>query len=332
MYNNAMLFSLLQIGQVFSTYLSDYFAKESQHVRNQYTELLKNHLDDANLLNKPAANGVLAHVPVLRWDRVKTAQQLVSTVGNKVFLNRVFSVTTDTVCRMESIGRDDKKLTHRLKDLFLLQMAFLSDGLFVPWSKACIAALLRQYTNRASTTTLPPSEILALLAVLTYGVGKIKSHFDEVFLRPLSIVPNIVAVCKESRLKLFRELDVSARQIIYAWTLCAVALVEKTLLSLQSKYDYAPKFESHSRAEATTACDSAVKIIASIVAVIRAHESRLLGLDMVKLFWRPLGQQVIGVVVSHVRRQRVTPEGCKYLSRDIKEYSKVSIMCLESCA
>ena len=33
--------------------------------------------------------------------------------------------------------------------------------------------------------------------------------------------------------------------------------------------------------------------------------------------------QVIGVIVSHVRRQRVTPEGCKYLTRDMKEYSKV---------
>lgn len=260
----------------------------------------------------------------------------------------MFSVTTDTVCRMESIGRDDKKLTHRLKDLFLLQMAFLSDGLFVPWSKACIGALLRQYTNRTSTTTLPPSEILALLGVLTYGVGRIKSHFDEVFLRPLSIVPNIVAVCKESRMKTFRELDVSARQIIYAWTLCSVALVEKTLTSLQSKYDYAPKFESHNntRVEATTACDSAVKIILSIVSTIKAFEAKLLGLDMVKLFWRPLGQQVgfirmiliidhayylhrnvcqvVGLIVSHVRRQRVTPEGCKYLSRDIREYSKVT--------
>ncbi len=303
--------------------------KESTHVRNQYSEILRDALEDVNMLSKPASSGVLQQVPLMRADRVKSVLQLVQTVGNKVFLNRIFTVTTDTVCRMESIGRDDKKLTHRLKDLFLLQMAFLSEGLFVPWSKACITVLLKQHASRSSITTLPPSDILALLGVLTYGVGKIKSHFDEVFLRPLSILPNIVAVCKESRLKVFRELDIAARQIIYAWTLCSVALVERTLTSLQSKYDYAPKFESArgagTRLEPTTACDTACKTLQSVVNVIKNYESRLLGLDLTKLFWRPLGQQMVGLIVSHTRKLRVTPEGCKYLSRDIKEYSKVKI-------
>jgi len=283
-----------QIGQVFSTYLSDYFVKESQHVRNQYTDLLNTALNDSTLLTKPANNGVLAQVPLMRSDRIKTPQLLVSTVANKVFLNRVFSVTTDAACRMESIGRDDKKLTHRLKELYLLQLAFLSDALLQPWSKYCIATQLKTFSNRAAITALPPQEMLTVLSVLTYGVSRIKSHFDEVFLRPLSIVPNIVAVCKESRLKVFRELDLSARQLIYIYTLCCVALVEKTLLSLQSKYDYAPKFENNnkSKIEPTSACENVVKILQAVVQTLRNYESKLLGMDVVKLFWRPLGQQV----------------------------------------
>lgn len=104
--------------------------------------------------------------------------------------------------------------------------------------------------------------------------------------------------------------------------------MEKVLSSLQSKYDYAPKFESAAnssgaRLEPTTACDSACKVLQATISAVRTYESRLLGLDLVKVFWRPLGQQVLGVVISHLRRQKITPEGCKFVHRDIKEYSRV---------
>lgn len=294
-------------------------------MRNQYSELLRDAVEDATMLSKPDTKGPL-QLPLLRADRIKTILSVVQSVGNKVFLNRVFSVTTDTVCRMESIGRDDKKLTHRIKDLFLLQLAFLSEGMLIPWSKACITVLLKQLANRNATTMLPPSEILALLTVLTYGVSRIKSHFDEVFLRPLSIVPNIVAVCKENRMKAFRDLDMVARQIIYAWTLCAAAQVERTLTTLQSKYDYAPKFEAAGvKQEPTTACDTACKTITAALNAVRQYEAKLLGLDLVKLFWRPFGQQLVGIIITHVRKQKITPEGYKALSRDLKEYSKVPL-------
>jgi hypothetical protein len=167
----------------------------------------------------------------MRPDRIKSTLSIVQTVGNKVFLNRIFAIVTDAVVRMESIGRDDKKLTHRLKDLFLLEVGFLTEGLFVPWAKSCVSVLLKQLSNRSSAG-LPPPEVLAVLAAITYGVSKMKSHFDEVFLRPLQAVPNIVAVCKENRMKAFRELDLMARQMLYAWTACAVAQVSVNAMSL----------------------------------------------------------------------------------------------------
>lgn len=100
------------------------------------------------------------------------------------------------------------------------------------------------------------------------------------------------------------------------------------LASLQSKYDYSPKFDpatNGGRLEPTVACDSACKAIQSIISAVRTYEAKLLGLDLVKVFWRPFGQQVIGVLISHLRRQKISPEGCKFLNRDIKEYSRVSL-------
>jgi hypothetical protein len=99
------------------------------------------------------------------------------------------------------------------------------------------------------------------------------------------------------------------------------------LTSLQSRYDYSPKFDptaNGARLEPTVACDAACKALQGIISVVRTYETKLLGLDMVKVFWRPLGQQVVGVLISHLRKQKITPEGCKFVNRDIKEYSRVS--------
>jgi hypothetical protein len=217
--------TITQIGQVFSTYLTDYFTKEALHVRNQLSEMLRSAVDDPNALARPATSGAV-QLPMMRADRIKSVPWIVQTVGNKVFVNRIVAIVTDAVCRMESIGRDDKKLTHRLKDMFLLEIGYLHEGLFLPWSRATVTSLLRLVSTRTNANTGPPlPETLAVLAVITYGVGRMKSHFDEVFARPLAVVPNIVAVCKENRLKVFKELDLMTRQMLYAWTICAVAQV-----------------------------------------------------------------------------------------------------------
>ena len=56
---------------------------------------------------------------------------------------------------------------------------------------------------------------------------------------------------------------------------------------------------------------------------LNQYKSKLIGLDMMKLFWKPIGIQVIGLIISHIRRQKITYEGAKVLIKDIKEYSKV---------
>jgi hypothetical protein len=226
----------MQIGQVFSTYLTDYFTKEALHVRNQLSEMLRSAVDDPNALSRAATSGAV-QLPMMRADRIKSVPWIVQTVGNKVFVNRIVAIVTDAVCRMESIGRDDKKLTHRLKDMFLLEIGYLHEGLFLPWSRATVTSLLRLVSARTNANTGPPlPETLAVLAVITYGVGRMKSHFDEVFARPLAVVPNIVAVCKENRLKVFKELDLMARQMLYAWTICAVAQVSGVSRSFRALY------------------------------------------------------------------------------------------------
>lgn len=337
------------ISQVISSYLLDYFDKEFMHVRNQFGGLFTSTTNDATLLNKPAANGLLYRIPTLKPDKLKSFSFILGTVGNTRFLDRVFTITTDAVSRMETIGKDDRKLPIQLKELFLLQLGFLKDALFVPWLKFSSTALLRQLMVRskktqAAATTMhpPPIELLELICTITYGVGRVRTHFDEVFSPPLQVTPNAMAVCKENRVKAFKELDGLVREATSAWIICIVSYVEKTLHTVQSKFDYAPKFDNSSssssssasssntssRRQSTVACSSACETVCKglheAFHAIDRLKDRMLGLDVMKLLWRPMGVQLVGLIISHIRRQKVTMEGAKVLIRDLKEYSKVS--------
>lgn len=330
------------ISQVISSYLLDYFDKEFLHVRSQFRDLFAGTTNDATLLNKPAANGLLYRIPTLKHDKLKSFSFIIGTVGNTRFLDRVFTITTDAVSRMETIGKDDRKLPIQLKELFLLQLGFLKDALFVPWLKFSSTTLLRQMVVRSKTQAIhpPPIELLELICTITYGVSRVRTHFDEVFSRPLQVMPNTIAVCKENRVKAFKELDGLVREATTAWIICIVSYVEKTLHTVQSKFDYAPKFENSSSGAASnrqstvacsSACETVCKGLHEAFHAIDRRKDRMLGLDVMKLLWRPMGVQLVGLIISHIRRQKVTMEGAKVLIRDLKEYSKVMHMSIDTC-
>lgn len=323
-----------QIAQVLGGYVSDYFDKELLHTRSQYGNLLRRAVDDSPSLGR-VSGGTLMQIPQLRAEKMKTISLLVKTVANRTFLNSIFTVTTDAVLRMESIGRDDRKLYNSLKDLFMLQLNFLSDGLMIPWAKACTNFLLKICSTKAANSSLPPMDLLPAVTSLIYGKNQIKIHFEDTFMRSLTSSPNLVVVCKEARRNTFKMLMNSVRECLHAWTLGVAFHIDKLLGSLQSKYDYAPKFDAitnllnnpqKSGGVCTPACDAVCKVIIQVTNAIRNYESQLIGVDMNTLFWKPFGSQCIGNLISHLRKQKITLEGSKVLMRDIQEYKHVMAM------
>lgn len=133
------------------------------------------------------------------------------------YVDSVFKITEEAVLRMESIGRDDKKLPAMVKDLYFILLNFLVSGLFIPWSNACTTLLLKSAAAKPQASALPPMEYLSVLGVLYKGVAGLKSRFQEVFVRPLSAMPNLIAVCKEARRGILMGLEVSCCQLVEAF-------------------------------------------------------------------------------------------------------------------
>lgn len=118
---------------------------------------------------------------------------------------------------------------------------------------------------------------------------------------------------------------------VHAWSLCIIVHVEKILFTLQSKYDYCPtslsltqqQYSNSKSGGCTVACDAVCKELLTVANTVHLFEKSIHGLDLMKLFWRPFGQQFIGTIISHIRRQKVSEEGASVLVSDLTEFLNV---------
>ena len=65
---------------------------------------------------------------------------------------------------------------------------------------------------KPQASSLPPLEFSPALCTLHWTVAKLKSHFDEWFLEPLSALPNAVTLCREGRRTALRALETVERE------------------------------------------------------------------------------------------------------------------------
>lgn len=319
-----------QILGVLSSYLGDYFDKEMQHVRNQYVEGLRRVVDDDKGPSKVVAGSVMQK-PRFRADKMKSIPSLVKTVANNYYVSNVVSTTTDSVMRMENICRDDKKLPARIKELYLLQLGFLIDGVFFPYVQACTTMLLRSAVSAPKNSVLPPLEYIQALAAVYAGVALLKKNFTDVFLHSMQDLPNLVQVCKDARRNALKPLEHAAKESMHSWTMCVILHMERTLAATQAPSDYNPGRNDERSAgggaaytEPSAACDSVCQSFMKVVSTVQGYKADLVGIDLVETFWRPLGQQFVGTLLSFLRKQKISPEGAPQLMADLDEYYSIA--------
>jgi len=91
-----------QIMHVLSVYLIDYFDREIEYTKTQYSESLR------RVFVGTSSNMIYAKddsLPHLQIDRIKTIEELTQSVANDQYLNTTLSITLDTIMRMENIGQ-----------------------------------------------------------------------------------------------------------------------------------------------------------------------------------------------------------------------------------
>jgi hypothetical protein len=74
----------------------------------------------------------------------------------------------------------------------------------------------------------------------------------------------------------------------------------------------------------TTACDLICRALIEVATEIRVHSDEIAGINLFENFWVPLGRQIIGSIISHLKRQKISPDGAKVVIRDLTEYYNVS--------
>jgi hypothetical protein len=130
-------------------------------------------------------------------------------------------------------------------------------------------------------------EFLSALSCLYGAVDKLKSHFEDIFLRPLKDSPNTLALCRENKRLALKRLEVVARESMHAWITCVNVHIGKMLGNIQSKYDYSPKESPKGEVSASPACDNACKALLTIANTVRLYQSALsvTGMNIIKILY-----------------------------------------------
>jgi hypothetical protein len=187
-------------------------------------------------------------VPRLKAERFSSIAELIATVVNPFFVSTVEGLFTDSVLRMTNIGRDEHRLGNRLKDVFLIFLEFLTDGVMVPALRSATNILSRGIRARASTRGgrdgLPPLEVLGVLQVTSSAASCLKRTMECTLARGLEGSANMMVVCREALKGALKPLYVAQRDALAMFTACITLHVERLLQSLQNKGDYGVTFLS----------------------------------------------------------------------------------------
>ena len=298
--------------------------------------------------SSPQAPTSGTNYPKLRPEKLKSISVIVQSVGHLNLIDNILTISHDVMQRIECIGKDDKRLPDVVKEIAILEMSFVVDGLMVPWQRFCTALLVKFNQNLDSSNSnsmasamrnlgsgsqsnevaLPPMELLDTLVTIYSSVSKLKLHFIKVYSMHLKSIPNALAVFKEHRRRLLRSIEGVVQESLVAWISCIVSSIEKLLNTLHTKYHYNPREYNRpapKNTPPTPACAQVCKVLSLVITHMHAKSVGMPGLNAVNLFWKPLGVQVVGLIISHIRRQKVTDEGGggEVLVNDMKYYCEV---------
>ena len=279
--------------------------------------------------------------PKLKVDKIRSMSQIVHSVGNLQFIDFVISICADTVRRMECVAKDDKRLGDVLRDVAVLELFYTVDGVMMQAQRCCTTLLTKHnaanntlsmssVVGRSAHGELPPMEVLNTLTTVYTGISKLKMNFLHTYMKPLRSVPNAIAVYKEHRRKLMKAIEISSKESLHAWTLGVIYCIEKILSSLTIRTHYGNTKERSGEAKITPGCIEVCKTLDKVITEMLAQQRDMPNLNTTLLFWKPLGQAIMGTLIAHIRQQKVTPEGGEVLLKDVNAYCEVSRVLVEN--
>ena len=101
--------------------------------------------------------------------------------------------------------------------------------------------------------------------------------------------------------------------------------MDRYLSTLNNKSTYAPSVgrDAVRGNSISPGCLQISKTLSLVATQVAAKQGDITGVNLVALFWKPLGQEVIATMISHLRKQKITPEGAEMLMQDMDEYCQV---------
>ena len=282
------------------------------------------------------------HVPEIIPKNFANFTQIKSAFAQAGYVSSVLDITSDALRRLYGIGRGDRGLSERVREIFCCEVLFLSEFHLVPWMSAVELQLreMRRNLNFMSRST-PLSEAqfsqsysggkvatigveaIESIALWTKAYVQYESNFERVYMqnKGLSRSETEILFCREIHRTNFRSLSNSVKSIITSLAAAVCENISETLEILQSRHDFDATYEQ-SIGKPTLACTTVCSELQTFMRAMHDHEAtlRLLHDGAVTKFIDAMSAGVTAAIISHFRTCPISRQGAAVLKNDLIHY------------
>jgi len=267
-----------------------------------------------------------------------------SSIGTESFCVDALGITADALRRLYGIGRTDKDLSERVREIFQCEIAFLVDFHLVPWIVGIelqLVELSRDASLMSSSVPLNDGQLRQSLSrnkVSRKGAEAVESlslwsraydhyqrNFEDAYINGKWMTEeNEVLLCREIHKNTFSDLGKRLESVLLLLAHSICENFAETLDILQSRHDYEVQRQNPSLA-CTTVC-SEIRKFHSTLRMFQETISSTNRRSMAS-FWTALSAKFTAVLITHIAAQQISQEGATALEIDLVHYQSTTEEC-----
>ncbi len=282
-------------------------------------------------------------VPEVNPEKFIDLAHVDNVMGADNLVPMVLDITSDALRRLYGIGRADKGLKERVKEIYQCELSFQIDFHLLPWLQ-CIEVQFDQQDKsinginigltrneskvRHSSTRerLVHKSLEAIEALANWCKAwmRYERNFEVTYVRKVLSQDNDIRFCKEIHRKGFDMAKARLLVVIQMLTTSIADGIASSLKALQSQNDYCPqgtkyKMDNH---KPSLACTSICKDIAQVTDAMKDYEPVLkeVSVEACDIFWNSLAAKFSSTFVKHLHTLSVNDVGVGTLDLDLMNY------------
>ena len=288
------------------------------------------------------------YVPEIVPEHFRNFEQIRMSMGTDEFAVRALDVTADALRRLYGIGRTDRGLSERVREIFQCEISFLVDFHMLPWVRGIellLVELRRNVVLMSRSIPLNDAQIRQSLSrekVSKKGVEAIdsialwarayiqyKHNFEATYATGRELTEeNEILLCREIHRNTFKMLGKRLTAVLLCLSSSVCDNFSESLEILQSRYDFDMDYVPVTT-KPTLACTTICSELKKLTSAIKMREGiiRDASESVLSTFRVAMSANFCAALISHIRSLSISKFGASTLDVDLMHYQITTQEC-----